>query len=459
MSKTLVIIGGGFCGVVSAIRFLRASPAIFGRIVLIEKSDRVACGLAYSTLDPLHLLNVPAGKMSAISEDKDHFLRFAKLFDASLHGSDFVPRKLYAEYLNELLETTVSEASAKIEFMQLHDQVIDISVAANNMATVVLASGKKLSADKIIMALGYPGSGNPKIANAQFYRDDQRYIKNPWQHRILENVDYTKPVLLLGSGLTAVDIAASLQARGLQQPMHIISRHGLTPLAHRGLSIETNTLTIRQALANHPVTARRLLHELRLHIRSSIQRNINWRDILAELRKYIPEFWQQLDLAERARFIRHGQAYWDAHRHRVAPASALALNQLIDAGALTIRAGRITDLQSLPDGVQVSFRRRGRQTIESLSVGTVINCTGPSSSIQQSEDPLLKALLNRGLVIADPLQLGIAVDHKYALLDASGKPSSVLYYVGPFLKAQFWEATAVPELREHVSRLISHLSQ
>ncbi|HEX5685481.1 MAG TPA: hypothetical protein VFY73_15785 [Ideonella sp.] len=50
-------------------------------------------------------------------------------------------------------------------------------------------------------------------------------------------------------------------------------------------------------------------------------------------------------------------------------------------------------------------------------------------------------------MLVDEMGLGLCVDDRRRLLDAAGRPQPCLHYVGPMLKAQYWEAVAVPELR------------
>jgi hypothetical protein len=44
-----------------------------------------------------------------------------------------------------------------------------------------------------------------------------------------------------------------------------------------------------------------------------------------------------------------------------------------------------------------------------------------------------------------------------ACIDSAGVPSEHLYYLGPLLRADHWEATAVTELRNHAEQLAAHL--
>jgi uncharacterized NAD(P)/FAD-binding protein YdhS len=93
-----------------------------------------------------------------------------------------------------------------------------------------------------------------------------------------------------------------------------------------------------------------------------------------------------------------------------------------------------------------------------LVVDRVVNCTGPDYNVRRSPDPLMRSLLAQGLAVSDPHNLGIRTSSYGALVDAQGRAATNLFYVGPMLRADHWEATAAQELRGHAERLASYLS-
>jgi uncharacterized NAD(P)/FAD-binding protein YdhS len=116
-------------------------------------------------------------------------------------------------------------------------------------------------------------------------------------------------------------------------------------------------------------------------------------------------------------------------------------------------AGRIHNIEVLSSGLRVQVGVRGATTVESVDVSHVINCTGPNSNLARVDDRLIVQLRQAGLIRLDNLGLGICVDESRSVLEQHGAPVSWLSYVGPMLKAQFWEATAVPELRAYARDL------
>jgi uncharacterized NAD(P)/FAD-binding protein YdhS len=271
----------------------------------------------------------------------------------------------------------------------------------------------------------------------------------------LDGVDVSRPVLLVGTGLTMLDVALELRGRGLEAPLLAVSRRGLLPRPHRAPASPPRPVELGAALLAGPPTIRRYLREVRRTV--AAHPDVDWRDVLASIRGVTPDLWAALPLRERARFLRHLQPYWEVHRHRAAPEIAAAGDALVRDGRLRVVAARLLRLEGGPDGVTVRYRRRETGASEEARVGTVINCTGPSGKVAALGEPLLDSLLRQGLLTPCPLGLGIRTAPGYALRDAAGNASEVLFHTGPLLKADHWESTAVPELRVHAARLAEHL--
>jgi uncharacterized NAD(P)/FAD-binding protein YdhS len=174
----------------------------------------------------------------------------------------------------------------------------------------------------------------------------------------------------------------------------------------------------------------------------------DWRDVMASLRPVTAKLWRQLPDAERARFLRHARAWWDAHRHRSPPEVALRIAVLRARRTLQVSAARVLSIDASETGlrVQMALRRGGE---EEVMAGAVINCTGPDTDLSRADDPLVGSLLESGLIRQDPLRLGIETGENGEVIGRDGAHSGKIYYVGPMLRAGYWEATAVPELGAH----------
>lgn len=452
--RTILIVGAGFCGTVMAVHLLRQPPPGPVRIILLNRSGLMARGVAYGTRTERHVLNVPAGRMGAFPDAEADFLHYAQGQDPRITGASFVSRQLYGHYLEHLLTEAARQVPPGCSFRSMVGEVTQIK-PAGGMAMVELDHGETLMADRVILALGNFSPANPRLeegAAREFFRSP-RYVRDAWRPDALRVVRPDEPVLLIGTGLTMLDVLLDLEARGQKAPVYALSRRGLMPLAHRELdALPVYTRLMPEGMAETP-TARNYFSAVRRKIAEATAHGGDWRDVIGALRKSTPALWQALPLAERRRFMRHLRPLWEVHRHRCAPELAAALHKELEQGRLRVIAGRLQGFEETGTGVEVRYRPRGRQGTESLRVASVINCTGPENDTRSLQEPLLARLRASGALVPDEMGLGFMTDDNYAVLDSKGQASPVLSYVGPFLRAQHWEATAVPELRQHVARL------
>jgi len=455
MTPTLAIIGAGFSGTLTAVHLLRRGRRL--RVVLINRSGQMARGVAYGTRTEAHVLNVPAGRMSAFPDDEESFLRFARKHDASLSGASFVPRRLYGEYLEALLAEAAANAPPGTALEQVVASVKDIQLSPDGAsANLSLSDGRTLHADRVVLALGNYAPADPRIKDPRFY-ESPRYVRDPWHPEALAGVPATEPVLLIGTGLTMLDVTLNLRAKGVRGKIHALSRRGLLPQAHRASSAPPKHDHLPPGLLAGPRSTRAYLRAVRAYVELMKQQGTDWRDVIASLRPVTPALWEGLSTQERARFLRHVRPYWEVHRHRAAPELLAALSAELDSGMLTVHPGRLVALEEARGAVLATMQPRGSAKAVQFEVSTVINCTGPESDTRTMREPLISALRARGLLVPDPLGLGVETAPNLALLNAQGGASQALFYVGPYLKARYWEATAVPELRQHALKVADGL--
>ncbi len=449
---TIAVIGGGFSGTAVAAHLLRrGKPA---RILLVNRYGPIGRGVAYRTRIEAHVLNVPAAGMSALPEEPDDFLRFARERDSSIGRGTFVSRRVYGEYLEHVLRSAEASAAGDAVLERVVGEVRNVVLESGTKgASVVFADGSRRQADFVVLALGNYSPANPAAEGSAFYASP-RYVRDPWIRGSLDAIREGESVLMLGTGLTMMDIALDLASRGVGLPLKAVSRHGLLPQPHVEPTGAPAGAALPPGLEDGPPTASRVLSAVRRH---AADRGRDWREVVESLRPLTPALWRRLDEAERGRFLRHVRPFWDVHRHRAAPATAAAVAAMLDRSELQVRAARVVRYEEAGDGVRVLVRPRGRAETEAIFVERVVNCTGPSSDVRRVGDVLLDALAAAGRLVPDAHRLGVEVTDDGALLDASGTPSPVLFLVGPLLKARDWEATAVPELRGHAARLARRL--
>ncbi|MEN5244405.1 FAD/NAD(P)-binding protein [Pseudomonas atacamensis] len=444
--KSLVIVGAGFSGTVAAIEFLRTAP-VGSSLIILNRSGQLARGLAYGTNSAIHLLNVPAGNMSAIVTEPDSYLDYCKSQNADITSNCFTPRKMYGEYLEALLTKAQADARGRVDFKQVTGNARRIS-ALGTGAKIELDNREEIRADQVILALGHFPPLSP-LALRPLERS-ACFIADPWSKDISKLQDSDAAVLLVGGGLTALDVISSLKKSNHTGEIIILSRRGLLPIPHRVSrgATQLHHSLIEQLTQKEP-NILSYLRIIRNYVRSSPQ--TNWRDVIAAIRPITPELWLNLPNKERSRFLRHLQPYWDVHRHRVAPTTYAIFEESLQAKKITTLAGRLLSAEESATGAKVSVRLRGERHMTELTVKYIINCTGPNSNPSLINEDLMKNLVAEDLISIDAYGLGINVSHDLAVTDQSGAASAWLSYVGPMLKANLWEATAVPELRIHAS--------
>jgi len=462
----IAIVGAGFCGTVMAVRLLQQTAAARLDIALINRpslggvakhSRSMARGLAYGTNSADHLLNVPAGRMSAFDEIPHDFEDYLKENGQPSAGGSFVARHFYGNYLQARLKSVMQAAATTPGGSTLathHATVTALTRRTDGRfsLTLVHETGEEtLVADRVVLALGNFLPANPTIANPGLYQAPE-YLRDPWQDDGLAKLDIGEPILLIGSGLTMFDVAMSLKRRAslTNKPLELvaISRRGLLPQPHRTHLQTPDFLNAPPDIGRFP-TARHYLQSVRRQVRDVVAEGGDWRDVVASLRPLTPQLWSALSITERQRFFRHLRPYWESHRHRAAPQAATILSGMLASGELRVHAANLVNLQQSETGIVATIRERGSSDLTLIHVGGVVNCTGPTSNLHA--EPLLAALQKDGNISADPLAIGLNVAEDYRVLNCVGLPWDGVYYVGPLLKAQRWEATAVPELRVHVA--------
>jgi uncharacterized NAD(P)/FAD-binding protein YdhS len=444
----VVIVGGGCSGTLLAAEIMAGARESGVAVVVVDPGDMPGRGVAYSTSCSSHLLNVPAEQMSAYPGRPGHFAAWAHQHDPSLSNLSFAPRTLYGDYLAAVWRDAQRGAAPGSSLSHRRDRAVSAQRSADGTTFCVgLAGGGRLEADHLVLAMGNLPA-RAALAGSRWIDGSARYIPDPWRPGALDDV--TGSVLLIGTGLTAVDVALALSDRGIVGPIRAVSRHGLLPRSHRPAAAPV--------VAMPGVPAERTVRSLTAMLRRNAAEHGDWRRAVDELRPHVAEIWRTAPDAERRRFMRHAARFWEIHRHRMAPEVADRVGGLLATHRLTVRAGSIAGYEDRQDEVEVMIRRRGSADIERISVSNVINCTGPQLRVSDAADPFVNSLLASGLVQAGPYDLGLDVARDGAVIDAAGVRTDNLWTIGPMRRGVEWETTAAREIRSQAIALAARLS-
>ena len=419
----IAIIGDGFCSLLTAADLSRGNKKIIVIGKAVDPEKNWGLGVAYGQCHPQHLLNVPAARMGAFGNDPEGFLRWLRanisietlakfVNDGRPLTHAFMPRVFYAEYLRGIAKDTlpkVTYRSAVANDLEYNDGVFTVSF-----------TGGKITSSKVVLATGVPPTvvtaNDPKLSDP--FLTDYSVFKTS-----------RKPVVILGMGLTMIDVASSLAANGFKGKIHAVSRRGLLPEMHA--TKETDLKSMVPHFKPIKGTLAEKVSAFRRNAKACINAKVPWPSYMDYVRSYTPELWQQLNVKEQRKFIRKVLPYWNVHRHRQPRETAIMLMRLMQAGQLIIQKGQA----DVPDASHV------------------FNCRGPDYSMQS--DPLLKNLLDKNFLTPHPNGMGVGVDPS---LSAIGDAEGGLYVAGSLTAGNFLESTAVPELRVQCATIAVNLA-
>ena len=364
----IAIVGGGATGILAAAHLARRLDPANDEAVVIEPGEALGRGLAYATDDPRHLLNVRVANMSAFADEPHHLTAWlsARRGAGAASPFSFISRGLYGDYLADLAEQTLSNGLVR----RVRARCSDIEEKADGVR-LTLSTGEALAADVAILATGH--DAKPTVGGIP--------AEQPWSAGALDGLPPDAPILIIGSGLTMVDLALSLERRGQHGPIVVLSRRGLLSTTHRPApprSLDASEIPFGSELSASLAWLRRLAARFAAD-------GADWRSAVDALRPHTQRLWGAMSLEQRRRFLRHARSYWDVHRHRMAPQIEAALGALGASGQLTIVAGRVVAARRVDEGVEVEScdaalarRRRGASRGSSTAPACVSSrCRAP----------------------------------------------------------------------------------
>lgn len=443
--RPIAVIGAGFSGTIAVLHLLRRLPAD-QPVLLCERAPEFAKGVAYSTGESDHLLNVRATNMSALADEPAHFSDWLKrrnrLEVEGLHETDaglFASRGLYGQYLRSILDYAMRETASHAQLRLMPDDVLDVIAGPKGGFDLVCAGGNRLEVAGVVLAVGnLPPEENP----------NPRLCANPWGEKAWANLSGDLPVLIVGTGLTMVDLAISMRRRGFGGQIIAMSRGGLLPSRHKPAGTwPTPQLTLAEEQSLSLLMAR-----LRDEVFAAAEQGVDWRAVIDSMRPITSSLWSRLPLTERRRFLRHARRYWDVHRHRMAPPHADLIEKMTKDGSLSVLAGRIRAFEDEEDAISVRYTPRGAASDEVLTVQRVIMASG-LEHIDRTRDPLMQRLLDRGVIRMDSQGLGLDVTDGLNVVRADGTVAERIWALGPIVRGVFWECVAVPDIRVQASHV------
>jgi uncharacterized NAD(P)/FAD-binding protein YdhS len=469
----VVIVGGGYTGAACAVQLARASSVPLD-ITIVDPRKELGRGRAYTAPDPDHRLNGGIDNHVIDLADPGELQRWcdangilAKDPEAvARNGNVFIRRHDFGHFVGDTVRAH-SRLANGTTITHRRDMAIDAAPHEGGVR-VDLAEGSNVEAQLLVIATGNPPLRFPRPW-AERLAGDPRAIADPFDAEALRGISPDARVLLLGTGLTTLDVATTLLRREHRGPIVALSRRGLRPALHR-LAPPVASPTFLERVeaplpawveaATRPATARGLLRALRARIREVEREGGTWYAPFDEMRNGVWRFWPGMAPREKRRFLRWLRNWYDMHRFRAPPQNDALVRAGEAQGRITFRTGRVRDMRPGPDGIAIEWHTRdGGRHAEHFDA--VINCTGLDAASGAQENPFLRNLLARGLLAVDPSGLGFAADERCRALDARGEAQPRLRLLGPPSAGTFGDPLGVlfisPQIRRAVPGMLDLL--
>ena len=440
----IAIVGDGFCSLMTAAHVIRQQQQTKIRIAVIGKKDRWGPGVAYGLCADYHLLNVPAGRMGAFAGQPGDFLAWIKNnispedqapFIDSSRGLEnaFVPRAWYGRYLDSVAKATEEDALRQQITLEFIEHIAENLDYQGSIFTLHCGD-ERIEARQVVLAIGVP----PPVVAVD---DPYSWMINPFDQNA--PFDYsklqheTRPVVILGLGLTMIDVVMSLSRHQYQGTIYALSRRGLLPLSHAAYENPDAIKAIADKLMPMRGTVSEKLRILRANAALCRARGIEWPWYIDYVRTQVPQIWADLNISEKKIFLKRVLAYWNIHRHRQPPESYQLLQTLQSSGHLKLSKGRI-QWRATHDRLCATLP--GGETINDIAA--VFNARGPDYAC--ARNPLLQSALDAKLIEMHATGLGVITNKDHS---AQGKATGALYVTGGLMVGMYLDSTSVPDLR------------
>jgi uncharacterized NAD(P)/FAD-binding protein YdhS len=449
MQFDIAVVGSGFSAAATLVNLVDRleSPR---SIAVVGRAEGLGLGVAYSTSEPVHRLNVPAGRMSLFPDRPDDLCAWLDGQGRPQAKEEFIPRQDFGSYIRDRLDERLARTDNSARVTLADAEAIDCEVLDDNRQVLHLSNGERLTAKASVFCIGGTPAGLPLEAERIAPEARRHICLNVWADRWMDRAGQDDTVLMIGSGLTMVDQVMSLRERGHRGRIHVLSRHGLLPMPHQVPRTDATDPAVTPGIGP--------LSEMMRRMRAAAREAADWRSVVDGIRPVTQALWQHLSLEERSRFLRHANAWWNIHRHRMAPEIRARFDAMRGSGQVTVSAGWLREVYESGGQARVAYLDRLSGTLRQLSADWVVNCTG-MEKCSISKVPLLKKMSARGMITGDALGLGLAVNCHSQILRQDGTTAQSAYALGPMTMGRFFEIFAVPDIRVQARNVADRIAE
>lgn len=489
-NQRIAIIGGAASGVALLDQLVlhainSQKKESIAEIAIYEKGNQFGLGLAYGTSSDSHILNMANNTMSLRPGEPDQFKNYLQNNDIN-DGTNFAKRKVFGNYLQNHFSSVLRavDANGITVYARSNLEVTDIQQI--NGGYQVNAPGEEPSNyDKIFLCIG----NQPNTVLSE-YEGCRGFYSEPYKiDEISKNIPRNEDIVIIGSGLTAIDTYLGLRESGHNGKITFVSRHGILPkvrgkarpytlryLSPRNIDTLTNrgerNLPLDQAKrlflkelihaglpTNFIETEQRALSELPtveilkrdLHLPGT-EENTCYLSVLKAVDSVIGHIWKCMPTACQLRFDKHHKRLWDIYDYPMPRINAIKiLSELENQNLINIKG-----LSFIARQPKTQAYHLGDVSGKQFSTNYLINAIGPNHDITQTSNPLIQNLRHHGLIHPHPLG-GINVDFDTGLTIKPGnKISNSLYVVGSLTRGVHFYTNSLFENVQAAERAARH---
>ncbi|MHC1479413.1 FAD/NAD(P)-binding protein [Frateuria aurantia] len=410
-------------------------------------------GVAYASEGISGLLNVRAAGMRLTPGQPSGFMADLERHHPGTPGAAFVARSWFGDYVEREVARCRQQAAATGQSIKLYPgRAQSIKAAEDGGYDLDHGNGKKLHVDTVILANG-AFQPRPLSCVSEAALTSGRYIVTPLHPAAISQPP--RRIIVVGTGLTAIDVLVDAARRWPEAELLAISRHGRLPGSHQ---LEAGAANHGQAMLNAQLLADPRPGKVLKAIRNAIAHQPeDWRAIIDGMRPVNSALWQAWTPTQRRLFLRHLSSHWDRARHRIPPASAAQIEALQASGRLRLVAARVLSVDG-QGPLQLQLRQRGSTETTHEHADLIIQACGLDTRVETCSDPLLQRMASDNLATPCPHGLGIEATPQGQLLDAQRRPLPGLYAIGSLLRGVLWECTAMPEISSAAHALAQTLA-
>lgn len=484
-SEPFVIVGCGFAGTSVLLHTLLriaddASTTSPVDIRLVErKEEQKHAGLAYGKAPEYkkHNLNIGAKRVNPFPAGMQPagFPTFVEYIqDLSKKNPDMSvcltnpPRQLYGDYLQHLVGLAIEKAGSKARVSYVMAQATKVTEHKNH-TTITLDGGEKIKCAHVVLATGFQDALAPKFAAAA--ANSPRFIETPYSKSANDFFAHVckhknSDVLIIGTGLTSMDIAARLIHSGHEGKITMMSRRALMHKPYEDTPVEEY---MASRLRGEPrpeselpftktppafmqaTTVAGLVKSIVKEFKQLTREGYTSEEVITYWERFVPQVAEKFPKQQLAQLFSKHDVLLTTNRVGVTPDIGRCVRQAMNSGRVQVVAASIQSIREVNGKMETIYTPSPapENFIEKLAsilnlkaqpatrVGThdfVFSGMGNSVSFDPKKsvvrDPLWADLLENGKATPHWTKAGVAVTNGFSLVDAQGAASKGISVIG-----------------------------